>query len=150
APSCGNFAGGAVSAALHLGNCAAAPGAHAERFSAHAGQLFPVPDGVADDAAVLADPASVSLRTILLHPPDPSAPARVSGCGTLAAAAVGLLRHLSPDVEVWVVSRPGARAELATRMGAHAVLPSKPDELVAEVARRAGVRPLVPWSKHAW
>jgi threonine dehydrogenase-like Zn-dependent dehydrogenase len=149
-PSCRNFDRGAVSPALHLGNCAAAPGAHAERFSAHTGQLFRVPDGVSDDAAVLADPASVSLRTILLHPPDPSAPALVYGCGTLAAAAVGLLRHLYPDVEVWVVSRPGARAELAARMGAHAVLPSDPDQLVAEVARRVGVRPLVPWSKHAW
>ncbi len=53
-------------------------------------------------------------------------------------------------MEVWVASRPGARAELASQMGAHAVLPSKPDDLVAEVARRCGVRPLVPWSKHAW
>src|SRR5262249_10951248 len=149
-PSCRSFDQGAVSAALHLGNCAAAPGVHAERFSAHTGQLFRVPETVGDDAAVLADPASVSLRTILLHPPHPSAPALVYGCGTLAAAAVGLLRHLYPDVEVWVVSRSGARAELAERMGAHQVLPSKPDELVAEVARRAGVRPLVPWSKHAW
>jgi threonine dehydrogenase-like Zn-dependent dehydrogenase len=86
-PSCRNFDQGAVSPALHLGNCAAAPGAHAERFAAHSGQLFRVPDGVSDDAAVLADPASVSLRTILLHPPDPSAPALVYGCGTLAAAA---------------------------------------------------------------
>ena len=27
---------------------------------------------------------------------------------------------------------------------------SQPEELVAEVARRSGVRPLVPWSRHAW
>src|SRR5215510_13356212 len=146
-PSCRNFDRGAVSAALHLGNCAAAPGAHAERFAAHTGQLFRVPDGVGDAAAVLADPASVSLRTILLHPPDPSAPALVYGCGTLAAAAVGLLRHLYPDVEVWVVSRPGARAELAARMGAHAVLPSDPDRLVAEVAR-AVLQPRVLAPRH--
>jgi threonine dehydrogenase-like Zn-dependent dehydrogenase len=92
----------------------------------------------------------VSLRTILLSPPDPSAPALVYGCGTLAAAAVGLLRHLYPDVEVWVVSRPGPRAELAETLDAHAVLPSKPKELIPEVARRVGARPLVPWSKRPW
>ena len=149
-PWCRNFDRGDVPASLHLGNCSAAPGAHAERFVAHESQLFTVPDTMSDDAAVLADPAAVSLRTILLHPPDPARPALVYGCGTLALAAVGLLRHLYPDVEVWVASRPGARAELASQMGAHAVLPSKPDDLVAEVARRCGVRPLVPWSKHAW
>jgi len=149
-PWCRNFDRGAVPAALHLGNCAAAPGAHAERFTAHESQLFDVPEAMSDDAAVLADPASVSLRTILLHPPEPGRPVLVYGCGTLALAAVGLLRHLHPDVEVWVVSRPGPRAELALRMGAHAVLPSRPDEAVAEVARRTGARPLVPWSRRAW
>ena len=46
-------------------------------------------------------------------PPDPIAPALVYGCGTLGLAAIGLLRHLYPDVEVWVVSRPGPAAELA-------------------------------------
>ena len=149
-PWCRNFTRGVVPAALHLGNCAAAPGAHAERFCAHVGQLFPVPEGMSDDAAVLADPTSVSLRTILLHPPNPALPALVYGCGTLALAAVGLLRHLYPDVEVWVVSRPGPRAALAARLGAHAVLPSKPDELVREVARRSGAATLAPWSGHDW
>jgi threonine dehydrogenase-like Zn-dependent dehydrogenase len=149
-PWCRNFDRGVVPAALHLGNCASAPGAHAERFAAHVGQLFPVPDGVSDDVAVLADPASVSLRTILLAPPPPGSAVLVYGCGTLAAAAVGLLRHLHADVEVWVVSRPGPRAELAERMGAHAVLPCEPDRVVAEVARRVGAPPRVPWSKRAW
>jgi threonine dehydrogenase-like Zn-dependent dehydrogenase len=51
---------------------------------------------------------------------------------------------------VWAATRPGARAALATRLGAHAVLPSSPDELVAQVARRVGATPLQPWSKHDW
>jgi threonine dehydrogenase-like Zn-dependent dehydrogenase len=149
-PWCRNFDRGVLPAALHLGNCASAPGAHAERFFAHEGQLFDVPDGMDDDTAVLADPASVSLRTILLAPPTPPGPVLVYGCGTLAAAAVALLRHLYPDVEVWVVSRPGPRAALVERMGAHAVLPCVPDELVREVARRTGTEPRVPWSKKPW
>jgi len=149
-PSCRNFTNGVLPAALHLGNCAAVPGAHAERFCAHKGQLFSVPEGLSDEAAVLADPASVSLRSILLHPPDSSLPALVYGSGTLALAAVALLRHLYPTTEVWVASRPGARSALALKMGAHAVLPCSPDDLVREVARRRGTHPLVPWSKRAW
>jgi threonine dehydrogenase-like Zn-dependent dehydrogenase len=53
-------------------------------------------------------------------------------------------------VTVWAATRPGRRAELAERTGAHAVLSSVPDELVAEVASRVGTSPLAPWSKQDW
>jgi threonine dehydrogenase-like Zn-dependent dehydrogenase len=149
-PWCRNFRSGVLPPALHIGNCERAPGAHAERFLGHDAQLFPVPDGVSDDAAVLADPASVSLRTILLQPPTPGKPALVYGSGTLAVAAVALLRHLYPDTEVWVACRPGRRAEIARTLGAHAVLPTEPDALVRAVGERLATTPLVPWSKHAW
>ena len=149
-PWCRNFRSGRLPASIHLGNCAAAAGAHAERFAAHESQLFAIPDDVSDEAAVLADPVSVSLRSILLAPPSGAQPVLVYGSGTLAFAAIALLRHLYPACEVWAAARPGARAELATRLGAHAVLSTVPDELVAQVARRAGATPLTPWSKRDW
>jgi threonine dehydrogenase-like Zn-dependent dehydrogenase len=149
-PWCRNFRSGDLPVSIHLGNCAAAAGAHAERFAAHRSQLFAIPDDVSDEAAVLADPVSVSLRSILLAPPAGGRPVLVYGSGTLAFAAIALLRHLYPDTEIWAVTRPGARADLATRLGAHAVLSCSPDELVAQVARRAGATPLEPWSRHDW
>jgi threonine dehydrogenase-like Zn-dependent dehydrogenase len=150
-PWCRNFRSGTLPVSIHLGNCASAAGAHAERFAAHPAQLFAIPDEVRDEAAVLADPVSVSLRSILLAPPPPDGqPVLVYGSGTLAFAAIGLLRHLFPDTEVWAVTRRGARAELAARFGAHAVLSSAPDELVAQVAQRVGTTPLQPWSKRGW
>jgi threonine dehydrogenase-like Zn-dependent dehydrogenase len=149
-PWCRNFRAGDLPASIHIGNCAAAAGAHAERFAAHPSQLFAIPDDVPDEAAVLADPVSVSLRTILLAPPPPGLPVLVYGSGTLAFAAIALLRHLYPDTEVWAATRTGARAALATRLGAHAVLPSAPEALVADVARRVGTTPLEPWSKRPW
>jgi threonine dehydrogenase-like Zn-dependent dehydrogenase len=149
-PWCRNFRSGDLPVSIHLGNCAAAAGAHAERFAAHPSQLFAIPDEVSDEAAVLADPVSVSLRSVLLAPPPDGAPVLVYGSGTLAFAAIALLRHLYPDTEVWAVTRPGARAELATRLGAHAVLSSVPDALVAHVAERAGTTPLSPWSGRDW
>jgi len=149
-PWCRNFRSGGLPVSIHLGNCAGAAGAHAERFAAHVSQLFAIPGDVTDEAAVLADPVSVSLRSILLAPPPAGQAVLVYGSGTLAFAAVGLLRHLYPGTEVWAATRPGARAELATRLGAHAVLSSSPDELVGQVARRAGAAPLEPWSKRDW
>ncbi len=149
-PWCRNFRSGDLPVSIHLGNCAAAAGAHAERFGAHVSQLFAIPDDVSDEAAVLADPVSVSLRSILLAPPLDGQSVLVYGSGTLAFAVIALLRHLYPGTEVWAATRPGARASLATRLGAHAVLSSSPDELVAQVARCVGATPLVPWSKHDW
>jgi threonine dehydrogenase-like Zn-dependent dehydrogenase len=149
-PWCRNFRGGHLPVSMHLGNCAAAAGAHAERFAAHPAQLFPIPDEVSDEAAVLADPVSVSLRSILLAPPTDDRPVLVYGSGTLAFAAIALLRLLYPAAQVWAAARPGARAELAARLGAQAVLSSVPDELVAQVASRVGTTPLEPWSKRDW
>jgi threonine dehydrogenase-like Zn-dependent dehydrogenase len=149
-PWCRNFRSGDLPVSIHIGNCAAAVGAHAERFSAHASQLFAIPDGVSDEAAVLADPVSVSLRTILLAPPPDGRPVLVYGSGTLAFAAVALLRYLYPAAQVWAATRPGARADLAARLGAHALLSSTPDDLVAQVARRVGATPLEPWSRRDW
>jgi threonine dehydrogenase-like Zn-dependent dehydrogenase len=149
-PWCRNFRSGDLPVSIHLGNCAAAAGAHAERFGAHVSQLFAIPDAVSDEAAVLADPVSVSLRSILLAPPADDRAVLVYGSGTLAFAVIALLRHLYPATEVWAAARPGARAALASRIGAHAVLSSSPDELVGQVARRVGTTPLEPWSKHDW
>jgi len=150
-PWCRNFRSGDLPVSIHLGNCAAAAGAHAERFAAHVSQLFAIPGDVCDEAAVLADPVSVSLRSIVLAPPPSNGqPVLVYGSGTLAFAVIALLRHLYPACEVWAATRLGARAALATRLGAHAVLSTAPDELVAQVAPRVGTKPLTPWSKREW
>ena len=57
-PWCRNFRSGDLPVSIHIGNCAAAAGAHAERFGAHVSQLFAIPDDVSDEAAVLADPSA--------------------------------------------------------------------------------------------
>jgi threonine dehydrogenase-like Zn-dependent dehydrogenase len=148
-PWCRNFRSGDLPVSIHIGNCAAAAGAHAERFAAHVSQLFTIPAHISDEAAVLADPVSVSLRSILLAPPADGQPVLVYGSGTLAFAAIALLRYLYPATEVWAATRPGKRAELAVTLGAHA-LSSVPDELVTQVAARVGATPLQPWSHKDW
>lgn len=149
-PHCRNFTRGLLPPSIHLGNCSAAGGVHAERFCAHESQLVEVPPGMSNEAAVLSDPAAVSLHSILLAPPESGAPVLVYGCGTLGLAAIALLRRLYPAQEIWAVSRAGPTEELAVRLGADRVLPSEPDELVTAVAEASGATPLVPWSKKQW
>ena len=76
-PWCRNFRSGDLPVSIHIGNCAAAIGAHAERFAAHVSQLFAIPDHVSDEAAVGGDPARVSQRAIQRAPPPPRPPLQV-------------------------------------------------------------------------
>ena len=149
-PWCRNFTSGTLNPGIHLGNCAGAPGAHCERFFAHERQLFPIPDGMDDETAVLSDPVAVSLRTILLAPPVEGKPVLIYGSGTLALTAVAILHHLYPSTEIWLARHEGPAASIAARFGAAASFDSKPDSLVAEVARRCGASTLTPWSGKEW
>ena len=147
---CERFSEGALPPAIHIGNCATAPGAFAPMFAAHASQCLVVPEGIADEQAVLADPCSVQLHAVLRHPPADGAPALVYGCGTLGLITVALLRMLHPEIAVWAAARHPHQARLARQLGAAEVLPPAPDALVDAIARLAGARPLRPWSGRAW
>jgi len=147
---CERFTAGTLPPSIHLGNCAGANGAFAERFAAHESQLFPVPDGISDDQAVLADPFSVQLHAVLRHPPRHGEAALVYGCGTLGLITIAILRILHPDVVVWAVARYPHQQRLARNLGASEVLPADPGELIGRVAALADAVPLRPWSGKPW
>jgi threonine dehydrogenase-like Zn-dependent dehydrogenase len=93
-----------------------------------------VPDDVPDEVAVFADPFAVSLHSITRHPPTPGGKVLVYGAGALGSCAVAILTALYPEVEVGVVARFGAQADLARKLGAHEVFPHEPAEAVIEAA----------------
>jgi threonine dehydrogenase-like Zn-dependent dehydrogenase len=66
---CWSFADGDLRPGIHTGVSADVTGGYAELMPAHDSMLFAVPDGVSDEAAVLADPFAVSLHAITRHPP---------------------------------------------------------------------------------
>jgi threonine dehydrogenase-like Zn-dependent dehydrogenase len=116
-----------------------APGAWAEYLAAHDSMLIPVPDGVSNAAAVLADPFAVSLHAIIRHPPPPGGRAVVYGAGALGLTSMAILRALHPGVEVAVVARFPAQAEMARGFGAALVLAQEPRlELVEALADWSG------------
>jgi threonine dehydrogenase-like Zn-dependent dehydrogenase len=143
---CLNFGRGSAAPGIHSGNSATATGGFAPRVPAHESQWIGIPDDVSDDAAVLADPFSVSLHAILHAPPPDGGTALVYGAGTLGLLAVAILRLLHPDVRVAAVARFPHQARLAEPMGASRVLPHRPTlAILEEVAAFCGSEILRPW-----
>lgn len=136
---CWSFTRGDIGPGVHVGVATGAPGAFAERLAVHDSMLIPVPDGVPDELAVLADPFSVSLHAILRHPPPPEGRALVYGAGALGLTSIAALRALYPEVKVAVVARFPAQAETARRFGADLVVQHEPRlEVVQALAEWSG------------
>jgi threonine dehydrogenase-like Zn-dependent dehydrogenase len=144
---CLNFRGGHLAPGIHHGNSRQATGGFAPLLPAHESQCIPVPDEISDEAAVLADPFSVSLHSILHSPPPASGGcALVYGVGTLGLCAIAILRALHPTVRVLAVARFAHQARLASKLGAHAVLAHAPARSVIEgVAKETGAEAVQPW-----
>ncbi len=129
---CSNFAHGGLTPGIHHGNSSDATGGFAPLVPAHESQCIPIPDAVSFDAAVLADPFSVSLHAILHNPPPADGVALVYGCGTLGLLAVAILRALYPQLLVCAVARFPHQERLAQQFGAGRVIPWRPTQGIIE------------------
>ena len=68
---CVSFGVGPIAPGIHTGTSKDASGGYAELMPAHDSMLFKVPDNVADEDAVFADPFAVMLHAVTRHaPPD--------------------------------------------------------------------------------
>ncbi len=136
---CWSFTKGDIGPGVHIGVVTGAPGAWAEQLAGHSSMLFPVPDGISDEAAVLADPFSVSFHAIIRHPPPTTGKVLVFGAGALGLSSVAILHALYPGVEVGVVARFPAQQTMARAFGAAEVFAHEPRlELVERLAEWSG------------
>jgi len=141
---CVNFKRGRLAPGIHTGTCRDASGGYAPYLPAHESMAIPVPDEVSDDAAVLADPFSVSLHSVLRHPPAAGDLVVVYGCGTLGLCAIEILRKLF-DAKVYAITRFEHQAELARRLGAIETIPWRPvEDIVTRFAEITGAREVLP------
>jgi threonine dehydrogenase-like Zn-dependent dehydrogenase len=144
---CWNFLDGRLAPGIHVGNSSDAPGGFGERMPAHDSMVFPVPDDVSDEVAVLADPFAVALHSVTRTPPPSNGKAVVWGAGALGTSAIAILRALYPNVEVAVVARTAAQQQLATKLGAHQVVAAEqePEAIVVALAEWSGGVLRRPW-----
>src|SRR5438876_4058342 len=143
---CRNFARGNLPPGIHTGNSSKATGGFAPLVPAHESMCIPIPEGVSDQQAVLADPFSVSLHGILKRPPAPGGTALVYGCGTLGLLAIAILRALYPQVLVCAVARFPHQERLAKQFGAVRIIPWRPTGgIIHSVSEMTGAEVLKPW-----
>ncbi len=131
---CWNFRVGPIAAGIHTGTSKDASGGWATRMPAHDSMLFKVPASIPDELAVFADPFAVSLHSVTRNPPPPGGRVLVYGAGALGTCTIAILRALHPDVEVGVVARFGAQADLARTLGASRVFAHSPAKALIEEA----------------
>ncbi|HEX6312584.1 MAG TPA: zinc-binding dehydrogenase [Acidimicrobiia bacterium] len=135
---CWNFEVGPIAPGIHTGTSSDASGGYAELMPAHDSMLFKVPDSVPDELAVFADPFAVSLHSVTRHPPPGQGKVMVYGAGALGTCATAILRALHPDVEVLVVARFEAQAEMARKLGAEVIAHEPARQVIEEAAAWSG------------
>ncbi|HEX4820480.1 MAG TPA: alcohol dehydrogenase catalytic domain-containing protein [Acidimicrobiales bacterium] len=135
---CASFGVGPIAPGIHTGTSKDASGGYAELMPAHDSMLFKVPDSVPDEIAVFADPFAVSLHAVTRHAPPPGGKVMVYGAGALGTCTTAILRALHPDVDVLVVARFAAQADLARRLGATVIAHEPALQVIEEAAAWSG------------
>lgn len=141
---CANFHIGRLSPGIHTGNAVEATGGFADALPAHTSMVYPVPDAIPDEVAVLADPWSVSFHAVTNHPPAPGSKVVVYGGGALGSTATSILTQLY-DVDLAVIARHDAQAERARGAGATVFQQEPGEELVEALAEWSGATLRRPW-----
>ena len=124
--ACWSIAEGRAGLGFSIGYSAKVGGAWADSFVAHKSQLIPVPDGLTDEQAVLVDPLSSSVHTVLLRPPGhEDQDVLVMGCGIVGLGIIAFLREWGFKGRVLATARYPFQKGLALHMGASEVWDAK-------------------------
>ena len=117
--------------------CAEAPqtygGGFAEYTTVPAHTLLPVPDGLDDRAAALAEPLGVAVRGVELAQPEPGDLAYVSGLGSLGLLSVAAL--VAAGCRVMGADPRGDRRTLGQDLGCEAVFDPAHEDPIAATLR---------------
>ncbi len=105
-------------------------GGWGDGFTAHETEIYPVPQDLSDEQAMMIEPLSVGVRAVLHRPPEPEGWTLVLGAGIIGLTIVAALRGLFPSSRIAVVARYPHQAEMAQRLGADVII--GPDQDVYE------------------
>jgi threonine dehydrogenase-like Zn-dependent dehydrogenase len=142
---CHHFTEGHLAPGIHTGNSETATGGFAELVPAHTSMAIPCPDEVDDETAVLADPFSVALHSVLRNPPPPGGKALVYGIGALGLSTCAILERLHPDVEIGAVVRFPHQGEAAAKHGAQIFTSEPAVDLIHALGEWTQAKVHVPW-----
>jgi threonine dehydrogenase-like Zn-dependent dehydrogenase len=142
---CQRFDQGTIAPGLLTGFCRDTGGSWSAEFVAHQSQLLRVPEGLSDEAAVLAEPFAVALHAVLRQPPADDDSVLVVGGGIIGLCVIAALRALGRRARVVASVRHAFQADAAKRLGADVVLTPQRGRAFEQQALDAfGARSLKP------
>jgi threonine dehydrogenase-like Zn-dependent dehydrogenase len=97
-------------------------GGWGDGYTAHQDELWPVPEDLTDDQAILLEPASIALHSVLRKPPQPGSKVLVIGAGIIGLFTIKMIKLVEPAARVVVLARYPHQAAAAQRMGADDVV----------------------------
>lgn len=135
---CQNLTEGSLAPGLSIGHCHGTGGSWSPCFVAHQSQLFPVPENVSDENAVLVEPFSVALHSVMRNFPDDGDTALILGSGIIGLCTVAALRALESRARVIVLAKYLFQGEIAQRFGADKVIYLRKGDYFQAVAKATG------------
>lgn len=112
-------------------------GGLAERTVVPLRRLYPVPDSLRDELAVLAEPTTIAYRAVERSEIQAGGVAAVFGAGTIGLLIAALLVK-ARGCRALVIDIDARRLEAARAIGAEPVLSESPEQVLREVARHTG------------
>ncbi len=134
---CTNVRQGTPGVGFQLGNNMSVGGSWSPYYLAHPFQVFPLPDSVSDENAILVDAFASALHPVMRSLPSDDQKALVLGAGTMGVCVVAALRAAGFSGRLLAVAKHPFQAELARRYGADEVLDAHGD-LYRALAERTG------------
>lgn len=139
---CARITVGHLSPGLQTGFCRDTGGGWGQVLVAHRSQLHAVPEGYADEQALLVEPMACAVHTALAAKVTGNDRVLVSGAGLVGLLTTLALRSLTPAGEITVVAKHPHQRDLARELGATEVV--APGEVLRRVRRSTGAFQLEP------
>src|SRR2546427_10267965 len=113
---------GHLSPGLMIGACRDTGGSWSSAFVAHYSQVLPVPDGVTDECALMAEPMACAIHPLLASPPPDQSTVLVIGGGVIGQCAIAAVRVIGSGARVIALVKYPFQGDAARRPGAATVV----------------------------
>ncbi len=97
-------------------------GGWGDAFTAHETEVFPAPDDLSDDQAMMVEPLSTPVRAVLSRVPQRGQHALILGGGVIGLNTLQGVRALAPGCRITILARHPHQAEMARKLGADEVV----------------------------
>jgi len=122
---CENVTDGDIEVGLQTGYCHDTGGGWGEILVAHESQIYPVPDAISDEAAMLTEPLACAIHAALRAAVQPEDTVLVMGAGCLGLLTIAAVKRLASPRQLIAVAKYPHQAQLAKSLGADLVVSPK-------------------------